>query len=36
MAAADVEVVSSGERQRPRVYAQRLLLPAGAHTAAQG
>lgn len=36
MAAADVEVVSSRERQRPQHYTQQLLLSAGGHTAAQG
>jgi len=36
VAPADVEVVRSGERQRPRRYAHGLLLPAGGHSAAQG
>lgn len=35
VAAADVEVVSSGERQGHQFYTQQLLLPAGAHTATE-
>lgn len=36
VAAVDVKVVPSEERQRSRGHTQRLLLPAGAHTATQG